>query len=175
MCPNTNGNAKQVEDLRFILECYKVGYDAYYRSETIYTNRENFFFVAEGIIIAATVKLITDNSSIEYLLAFFIAGAGIWISIIWYKMHEKSSTLACERMKFLKKIEKENDLPVKFFTETTREEDNLCKRVDISTWELRKKLPKVFINFWIILIIISLYLLLTSINFDASWLLAWGP
>jgi len=174
MCPKTNGNENQIEKLGLILECYKVGYDAYYRSETIYTNRENFFFVAEGIIIAAIVKLITDNSSIEYFLAFLIATFGYLISRIWHKMHEKSSELACERMKFLKIIEKENDLPVKFFTETTREEDNLCKRMDISTWELRKELPKLFMIFWIILLIIIFISLFTSINFDTSWLLARG-
>jgi len=129
--PNTN-NA--------ILESYKIGSDAYYKSETIYTSRENFFLAAKSLLAIAAVDLyLSDKVGI---IRFIVPFIGIGVSVIWYLMQEKSSKFSWKRKQYLKQIEEE--LPVKFFTES-----DVTSSCCLSTWTLRKLLPLLFLIFWI--------------------------
>ncbi len=154
-----------------LLEEYKIGMDAYYRSEAIYATRENFFFVAMGITIAAVInsivspiKLLSDLNSIYYynLIITLISLLGIILSWIWYEIQVKSFCLNDIRLKRLKKIE--DELPgssfsnheeiFKFFTITNSEEN--CTQY-MKTSKLRKCIPKIFLIFWIFIFLYWLF------------------
>ena len=145
---------------KLLLDEYKIGYDAYYRSEEIYTSRENFFFVAQGIIVAATVQLLTTNEG-YYGFVLLIIPLGIFSSSVWVLMQYKSSQLAYNRLNRLKAIEKiisQKEI-FKFFSETSDNENKefLGIKFNIFTWTLRKFLPIIFLFFWFSFLIIQLW------------------
>jgi len=118
---------------KLLLEEYKVGSDAYHRSEAIYASREHFFIVAESIIIAATVQLWLSKSFLEVIV---ISIGGILLSLFWFFMQQKSYRVSKGKLNRLKEIE--NTLPCDKNTERhvfvffTRSESSALREIDIT-------------------------------------------
>ena len=145
-----------------LLEEYKIGLDAYYRSEAIYATRENFFFVGMGIIVAAVFEILKNfnNNSLIFLLTLVgsvVSILGICLSIIWYKIQEKSFSMGVKRLNRLKQIENEimdsslpnNEEIFKFLTITNRDEEGIPYE---KTSRLRNYIPKIFLGLFLILL-----------------------
>ena len=187
MCPTNRNNGTHIDneltkEEKLLLEEYKVGSDAYHRSEAIYTNREHFFIVAESIIIAATVQLLLSNKSSLWFIVITIGG--ISLSIFWFFMQQRSYRVSKGKLNRLKEIEntllsdKKSERHVfVFFTrseslrevdikgpesvravdirgsESLREVDKMSWYEKIPTWCIRKwGLPGLFIALYIIII-----------------------
>jgi hypothetical protein len=181
MCPTNRNNGTHIDneltkEEKLLLEEYKVGSDAYHRSEAIYASREHFFIVAESIFIAATVQLLLSKSNLWFIV---ISIGGISLSLFWFFMQQKSYKVSKGKLNRLKEIE--NTLPSDknterhvfvFFTrsESLREVDitgpespievDKMSYENIPTWRIRKYLPCLFIALYIIniILIISIHL-----------------
>ncbi len=187
MCPSNGNNGIHIDneltkEEKLLLEEYKVGSDAYHRSEAIYANREYFFIVAESIFIAATVQLWLYKSILWFIV---ISIGGISLSLFWFFMQQKSYRVSKGKLNRLKEIEntllsdKNSERQVfVFFTrseslrevdikgpesvrevdikgpESVRDVDKMSWYEDISTWRIRKYLPCLFIALYIINIIL---------------------
>ena len=179
MCPTNRNNGTHIDneltkEEKLLLEEYKVGSDAYHRSEAIYASREHFFIVAESIIIAATVQLWLSKSFLEVIV---ISIGGILLSLFWFFMQQKSYRVSKGKLNRLKEIENTLSSDKKserhvfvFFTrseslrevditgpESPRDGDKMWYK---STWRIRKYLPCLFIALYIIniILIISIHL-----------------
>lgn len=152
----TDDNAFTKEE-KLLLEEYKQGQDAYYRSEREYSSRENFFIVAEGIIVAAAVQaLIKKLFSVAILISLF----GIMLSAVWFFMQARSCGYSKAREDRLKEIEgvlsiKKDKFTIFAFERCCEEirKDKYLKgcHEKISTWKLIKSIPLIFLILWVLI------------------------
>jgi hypothetical protein len=183
MCPTNRNNGTHIDneltkEEKLLLEEYKVGSDAYHRSEAIYASREYFLIVAESIFIAATVQLLLSKSILWFIVIFIVISiGGISLSLFWFFMQQKSYRVSKGKLNRLKEIENTLSSDKKserhvfvFFTrseslrevditgpESPRDGDKMWYK---STWRIRKYLPCLFIALYIIniILIISIHL-----------------
>jgi len=159
------GNELTVEE-KLLLEEYKIGFDAYYRSETLYSTWENFFMVAEGIIVAVTAQLLLSNVRILWLVAFLVGFFGMIISFFWFLIQARNYRFSESRGARLREVENllsrsfEGNKKDMVFTFIKRHRQILDERTvnwyeKQPTWRLRKIIPVFFVAIWLAISIIS--------------------
>ena len=139
---NTDKDLTKEEKL--LLEEYKIGLDVYYRSESEYSSRENFFILAESLLAVAVVQLFqllnSERSGIRYILLIFCI-IGLSLSLFWCLMQVRSHKLSFARLEKLKMIE--NGLPIFDFL---RDVDKQAGKNYPHNWFIRILLPLLFLS-----------------------------
>jgi len=57
--------------------------------ENIFTNRSNFFLVAEAMFLAAYAALSTTKNKAEFMVVFSLCMAGFFITLVWLFVNAK--------------------------------------------------------------------------------------
>lgn len=160
-------DSELTKEEKLLLEEYKIGWDAYYRSEAIYTSWERFFALAEGIIVAITAQLLLSETSILWFVAFLLGILGIIMTLFWFLIQARDFRFSEARGLRLKEIENLMSRPSKedpkimvfaFYNEYIKIlEKRATKWYETqSTWLLRKIIPILFIVVWIIICVLSI-------------------
>ncbi|HUV02684.1 MAG TPA: hypothetical protein VMW67_04465 [Desulfobacteria bacterium] len=145
-----NGRYELTKEEKLLLEEYKLGQDAYYRSEREYSSRENFFIVAEGIVINGAVQALIKKL---YWVAILISLFGIMLSAVWFFMQARSYRYSKAKIDQIDKIG--NGL--KFIYKVKPEPKIEHRYEKRSTWCLRKSIPLIFLFLWMCILIVSLF------------------
>ena len=144
-----NGRYELTAEEKLLLEEYKLRQEGYYRSESEYSKRENFFILTKGVIIAAAVQAVREDLC---WVAILISLFGIWLSAIWFFMQARSHRHSEAKIYQMDKIGNK----LKFIGRVKPKPIKGDGWEERSTWCLRKSIPILFLILWIFIFLYSL-------------------
>jgi len=157
------------------LEEYKLVFEAYHRSEDIFTRWENLFLLAETIMLSGSLQLIIQRQiAVIQFIPILLGIGGTALSLLWFFIISRSYLFSQKRIERLKEIEKylqktitSNEEKISIFSyinyisETTDpRHQKIPFHQRLSSWKCRKALPLIFTYIWAVFIAASLYIMI---------------